>query len=40
MYGAIDEFGFKSQGNGIKVVDLHAIRLHLVGLDHTGLTHI
>ena len=38
-YGATDEFGFKAVENRVSVNDLHATILHLLGLDHTRLTH-
>ena len=38
-HGASDEFGFKAVENRVSVNDLHATILHLLGLDHTRLTH-
>lgn len=38
IYGATDEFGYKSVENRVSVPDLHATILHLMGLDHTRLT--
>ncbi len=38
-YGATDEFGYHAQENKVHVHDLHATILHLLGLDHTKLTH-
>ena len=38
-YGASDEFGFKAVENRVSVNDIHATILHLLGLDHTRLTH-
>ena len=38
-YGATDEIGFKAAENRVSVHDLHATILHLLGLDHTKLTH-
>lgn len=38
-YGATDEFGYKAVTNRVHVNDLHATLLHLLGLDHTQLTH-
>ncbi|MDA0660324.1 MAG: DUF1501 domain-containing protein [Planctomycetota bacterium] len=37
MYGATDEFGYKSIENRVSVPDLHATILHQLGLDHTRL---
>ncbi len=39
VYGATDEFGFKSQENPCSVHDLHATMLHLLGFDHEQLTY-
>ncbi len=38
VYGATDEFGFRAVEDRVKVRDLHATILHLLGLDHTQLT--
>ena len=38
-YGATDPFGYKAVENKVHVNDLHATLLHLLGLDHTKLTH-
>ena len=38
-YGATDDFGFKAVENRVHPHDLHATILHLLGLDHTGLTY-
>jgi len=38
-HGASDEFGFRAVENRVSVNDLHATILHLLGLDHTRLTH-
>ena len=38
-HGASDELGFKAVENRVSVNDLHATILHLLGLDHTRLTH-
>ena len=38
-YGATDEFGCSAVENRMHVHDLHATILHLMGLDHTKLTH-
>lgn len=38
-YGATDEFGFKAVENVVKVHDLHATMLRLLGFDHTKLTY-
>jgi hypothetical protein len=38
-YGASDEFGFKAVENRVSVNDIHATILHLLGVDHTRLTH-
>lgn len=39
IYGATDEFGYKVAENPVTINDLHATILHLLGLDHTRLTH-
>jgi hypothetical protein len=39
VYGATDEFGFQAVEKPVHVHDLHATMLHLLGLDHTRLTH-
>ena len=38
-YGATDEFGYYAVENRMTIHDLHATILHLMGLDHTRLTH-
>ncbi len=38
VYGATDDFGYKSVENRVGVPDLHATMLHLLGLDHRQLT--
>lgn len=38
VYGATDEFGFKSVENPVHVHDLHATMLHLLGFDHERFT--
>lgn len=38
-YGATDEFGFQAQTDPVHLHDLHATILHLLGLDHEGLTY-
>ena len=38
-YGATDEYGYYVLENRVHVHDLHATLLHLLGLDHTRLTH-
>ena len=37
--GATDELGFDAVEDRCHVSDLHATILHLMGLDHTGLTY-
>jgi uncharacterized protein (DUF1501 family) len=37
--GESDEFGFNVVSDQVHVRDLHATILHLLGLDHTRLTH-
>ena len=37
--GASDEFGFNAVEDRVHVHDLHATLLHLLGFDHTQLTH-
>jgi hypothetical protein len=38
MYGATDEFGYSAVEKKVHVHDLHATILHLMGIDHEGLT--
>jgi len=38
IYGATDEFGYKTIENKAEIHDLHATMLHLLGLDHTQVT--
>ena len=37
VYGATDEFGFRTVNKPVHVHDLHATVLHLLGMDHTHL---
>ncbi len=39
VYGATDDFGFKSVENPVSAHDLHATLLHLLGIDHQRLTY-
>ena len=39
IYGATDEFGYHAIENRMHIHDLHATILHLLGFDHTRLTH-
>ncbi len=39
IYGKTDDFGFKVVENPVHVHDLQATILHLLGMDHTKLTH-
>lgn len=39
VYGATDEFGYKTVKNPVTVADFHATVMHLLGLDHTRVTH-
>jgi hypothetical protein len=39
IYGATDDFGYRSVTDRCKVSDLHATILHLLGLDHTRLEY-
>jgi hypothetical protein len=39
VHGATDEFGYKAVERPVHVHDLHATILHLLGFDHTRLTH-
>lgn len=39
VYGATDEYGYFAVQNKLQVHDLHATMLHLLGVDHTKLTH-
>ena len=38
-YGATDEFGYKAVDKVVRVHDLNATILHLMGIDHTRLTY-
>jgi hypothetical protein len=38
IYGATDEYGYKTIENRVEVHDLHATMLHLLGVDHEHLT--
>lgn len=38
-HGTTDEYGIQVAENGVHVHDLHATILHLLGIDHTRLTH-
>ena len=38
IYGATDEYGYKTVENPVEIYDLHATMLHLLGLDHKRLT--
>lgn len=38
-YGATDELGYHAVENRVKVADLHATMLHLLGLDHARTTY-
>ena len=38
-YGESDELGFKAAVNRVSVNDFHATILHLLGLEHEGLTY-
>jgi len=39
VYGATDEYGYYAVENKLTIHDLHATVLHLLGVDHTKLTH-
>ena len=39
-YGATDEFGYRAVENVVKMHDLHATMLHLLGIDHERLTFL
>ena len=39
IYGATDEFGYHAIEDRMHIHDLHATILHLLGFDHTKLTH-
>jgi hypothetical protein len=39
IYGATDDFAYNIVENPVHVHDLHATMLHLLGIDHTRLTH-
>ncbi len=38
-FGATDDWGYKAVVDKLEMHDLHATLLHLLGLDHTKLTH-
>lgn len=38
-YGETDEYSYNIVKDGVSVHDLHATMLHLLGIDHTRLTH-
>ena len=40
VYGATDDFGYKSIENRVSVPDLHATILYLLGLDHERLKYL
>ncbi len=39
VYGATDEFGFKTAENIVHVHDFHATILHLLGFEHEKFTY-
>jgi len=39
VYGSTDEFGYHAVENKVSVHDLHAMMLHVMGIDHTKLTY-
>ncbi len=39
IYGATDEYGYRTIENRVEVHDLHATMLHLLGMDHKRLTY-
>jgi hypothetical protein len=39
VYGATDEYGYYAEENPVSIHDLHATMLHLMGMEHTRLTH-
>jgi hypothetical protein len=39
-YGATDEVGLRAVENTVHIRDFHATLLHLLGLDHNGLTYL
>src|SRR6516165_6514948 len=39
VYGATDEFGYKTVQGKVEMHDLHATLLHLLGVDHKRLTY-
>ncbi len=40
IYGATDEYGYKTIENKVEIHDLHATMLHLLGMDHERLTYL
>jgi hypothetical protein len=38
-HGSTDDYGYFAVENKVHLHDLHATMLHLLGLDHTRLTH-
>jgi len=39
VYGATDDYGYRAVEHPLEMHDLHATVLHLLGLEHTRLTH-
>jgi hypothetical protein len=39
VHGSTDDLGFKIAGDMVHIHDLQATILHLLGFDHTKLTH-
>jgi hypothetical protein len=39
VYGATDEFGYRSVDKVMEMHDLHTTMLHLLGMDHERLTY-
>ncbi len=39
IYGATDEYGYRTIENRVEIHDLHATMLHLLGMDHKKLTY-
>jgi hypothetical protein len=39
VHGATDDYGYYAVQNKVTIHDLHATMLHLLGVDHTKLTH-
>ena len=39
IYGATDDYGYRTIENKVEVHDMHATMLHLLGMDHKRLNY-